>query len=80
MAKLNQPRFRKRIIKSDRLSDSNYSIITLECNHQWKIFNEEFTVDGKWLCSECISEYLVQKNKEINEHFKSPIVKPFPEE
>ena len=73
MAKLNQPRFRKRIL--DRNHDDS---ITLECGHSYKVYKEVYTKDGKWLCEKCISEYLVQKNKEINEHFKSPIVKPLP--
>lgn len=71
--KLNQPQFQKRIIHID---DEN--IITLECTHQYKIYKKEYTKDGKWLCTKCINEYLIEKNKEINEHFKSPIVKPLP--
>jgi hypothetical protein len=76
MTRLHQPTFNKRIL--DHNLDNN--IISLECGHRHKIFDTKLLGDDKtFFCSTCVSEYLVKRNREINEHFKDPIVKGFPE-
>lgn len=73
MAKKNQSLFKKRIIDTDA-----NDIITLECNHLYKIHDKSIIKDNRYLCTQCVNEYLISRNKEINEYLKSPIIKPLP--